>query len=97
MAITPELIISGVVGVLLFFTALGAYIKQFKQAPPPLPPGVAGVGGGFVDREQMERLIHEVKRIADAATDKNAAQMNDKLEKLSETLDKMQVPPARRR
>ena len=42
----------------------------------------------------MERLIAEVKRIADAITDKNTADINDKLEHLAERLD--QFGPKRR-
>ena len=88
MELTPELITAGIVGFLTVMAGAGAYLRGRRLAPKS-DAVVAGVGLGYIEREQMERLIHEVKRVADAITDKNAADINDKLEGLAERLDQI--------
>jgi hypothetical protein len=67
--LTPDILSHGVIGVLVILGAIGVYLKTLRQPKPD--PLLSGVAGGLVDRKQMERLIREVKRIADAITDKN--------------------------
>ncbi len=78
---------------------IAAYIG-YKQKPTP-PSGqaavMAGVGYELGNREQMAMLTHEVKRIADALTDKNAETITDRLDELTQRLDEKQERPVRRR
>ncbi len=99
MELTAELLGAGIVGVLVVAAAVGNYLRSLRAPPPTLEKSsavLAGIGLGYVEREQMERLIAEVKRIADAIGDKKAADINDKLEHMVERLDSMQSPPRRR-
>jgi hypothetical protein len=93
--LTPDILSNAVIGALVVIGAIGVYLKTLRQPKPD--PLFSGVAGGLVDREQMERLIQEVKRIADAITDKNAATMTDKLDELADKIDHMRSPPSRRR
>lgn len=93
MDLTPEILANAAVGLLVIIGAVGVYLRG-RRLVPKSDAVVAGVGLGYIEREQMERLIHEVKRIADAITDKNTADINDKLEHLAERLD--QFGPKRR-
>jgi hypothetical protein len=92
--LTPDILWNAVIGFLVIIGAIGVYLKTLRHPKPD--PLLSGVGGGLVDREQMERLIREVKRIADAITDKNAANINDRLEELVDRIDGMQSPHRRR-
>ena len=93
MDLTPEILANAAVGLLVIIGAVGVYLRGRRLAPKS-DAVVAGVGLGYIEREQMDRLIHEVERIADAITDKNTADINDKLEHLAERLD--QFGPKRR-
>ena len=93
MELTPEILANAAVGLLVIVGAVGVYLRG-RRLPAKVDPILAGVGLGYVEKEQMERLIAEVKRIADAITDKNTADINDKLEHLAERLD--QFGPKRR-
>ena len=93
MELTPEILANAAVGLLVIVGAVGVYLRG-RRLPAKVDPILAGVGLGYVEKEQMERLIAEVKRIADAITDKNTADINDKLEHLAERLD--QIGPKRR-
>lgn len=47
-----------------------AYAWSYMRKPPPAPPAtnaavIAGIGGELGNREQIERLIEQIKRIAD--------------------------------
>jgi hypothetical protein len=83
--LTPELLGNFAIGFLVIVAAVGSYINSLRKAVPN--PLVAGVGGGLVDRDQMERLIQAVNRVADALTDKNTASINDKLDDLLEQVN----------
>jgi len=71
--------------------------RVFGRAPLKQDSVIASVGVELGNREQMERLISEVKRIADAITDKNTAGINDRLEELAAQLEAMNEVPRRRR
>jgi hypothetical protein len=92
--LTPDILSNAVIGALVVIGAIGVYLRTLRQPKPD--PLLSGVAGGLVDREQMERLIEQVKRIADAITDKNAANINDRLEELVDRIDGMQSPHRRR-
>ena len=92
MELTPELIGTAAVGVLVILGAIGNYLRTLKS--PSSNPVVTGIGLSFGEREQMERLIASVNRVADAIGDKNAAGINDRLEELSERIE--HLSPRRR-
>lgn len=94
MELTPELLGTAGVGLLVILGAIGNYLRTLKS--PSRNPLIDGIGGGLVDREQMERLITEVKRIADAITDRNTSSINARLEELAEAIDHMKDAPKRR-
>lgn len=82
----------------VFVGGLIAGLIGYKRKPPApaSTPVLTGLGMAYAEHDQMERLISEVKRIADAIGDKNAANINGRLEDLVERLDNMQTPPRRR-
>lgn len=97
MDLTPELLGTGFVGLVVILGAVGQYLRS-RQAPPALPPAIASIGADLGNREQMERLIAEVKRIADVLDDKNAAGINERLDALAEHVERLLAErPARRR
>ncbi len=71
--------------------------KQKPNPPSSQAAVMAGVGFELGNREQMGMLIHEVKRIADALTDKNAETITDRLDELTQRLDEKQERTVRRR
>lgn len=73
----------------LIGTALAAYIGYFRKnaAPPPTDPVLTSVGLELGNRKQIDQIITELKRIADALTDKNTAGINERLDHLAETVD----------
>lgn len=97
MDLTPELLGTAAVGLIVIIGAIGTYLRNLRK--PVADPVMAGIGGGFVDREQMERLIYQTQRIADALTDKNTAGINERLEDLAHSIDDLRDkphPPRRR-
>lgn len=94
MDLTPELLGTAAVGLLVILGAIGNYLRALKRGPPD--PMLSGVGGGLVDRDQMERLIAAVNRLGDIMADKNAAGINDRLDDLVDKIDHM-VSPHRKR
>ncbi len=88
MTIAPELWIAAIYGAILLLAGAGKYLS--RQTTPPAKTNdavLAGIGLGFGEREQMDRLIAEVKRIADALTDKNTSGINHRLDELLERID----------
>jgi Zn-dependent protease with chaperone function len=94
MELTPEILSAGAVGLLIIAGAVGNYIQKLRAKPAELSPMLSGIAGGFVDREQMERLIAAVNRVAEAVADKNAASITDRLDDLADKIDHMR--PGRR-
>lgn len=95
MDLTPELLGTAAVGLIVIIGAIGNYLRALRRPPPN--PVLSGVGGGLAEHEQMERLIFEMKRIADALTDKNTSSINSRLEELADAIDHMKSGPPRRR
>lgn len=99
MELTPELLASGVVGIIVVVGAIGQYLRTFKAKTPD--PVLAGVGIELGNREQAERVIAQLKRIADALADKNASDISNRLEDLAEKVDEVlhnrRVPPSPQR
>jgi hypothetical protein len=78
--------------------ATAAYVGYSKKWPnKPDHPVLTSVGIELGSREQTERLIEQVKRIADVLEDKAQAKIEDKLEDLAEKVDAaLRSRPARR-
>lgn len=98
MELTPELLGSAAVGAVICIAALGNYIRTLRQQPVKSETAMfAGIAGGLVDKDQMDRLILQITRIADAMTDKNTAAINERLEELTDKLDHIHHPQRRPR
>lgn len=94
MGLTPEILSAGAVGLLIIAGAIGNYLQKLRAKPANLNPILSGIAAGFVDREQMERLIAAVNRVAEAVSDKNAASIAERLDDLADKIDHMR--PGRR-
>jgi hypothetical protein len=94
MQIAAEIWIAAIYGALLLLAGIGRYLTRPKQ-PVSVDPVLSGVMGGFVDREQMAQLIAAVNRVADVLSDKNAADLNDRLDDIMDRLDGKKPPPRR--
>ena len=101
MELTPELLGTGIVGLIVILCAVGQYLRSLRAPPPAADPVLTGIGVELGNRQQLDLLIAEVKRIADALTDKNTAGINDRIDALTEIVARMLAerpkPPARRR
>ncbi len=91
MTLTPDILTNAVIGFLVIIGAVGVYLRTLRQPQPN--PMIAGVAGGFIDRELMQELVKQVTRIADAVTDRNAAEIKDQLEELTEKIDRIGLRP----
>lgn len=87
MELTPELLGTGIVGILVIVGAIGQYLRTYRARPTQLDPVLAGVGLELGNRQQADQIIFQLKRIADALTDKNTADVNDRLDELAEKVD----------
>lgn len=90
MELTPELLGTAAVGAVVIVSAIGNYLRTLKEKPRPIDPVIAGIGIGYGDREQTERLILEVRgcRIAlEALADKRADEMEEMQQALLDRLD----------
>jgi hypothetical protein len=70
--------------------ALYSYIRKPPPAPPTTSAVITGIGGELGNRQQMDMLIHEVRRIADAAeklVDQKQISMREKMDELLERLE----------
>jgi len=95
MTIPPEVWIAAIYGGLLLLAGVGRYLTRKKEAPKPPDSMLAAIGLEFGTREQGERVIAELKRIADTLADKKQHEIDDKLDELLERMDKIK-PPGRR-
>ena len=72
-------------------TAIAAYVGYSRKWPTkPVDPVLAGVGLGFGDKEQGERLISEMRRCADSLevlADKRTDEMAEMHRVLLDRLD----------
>lgn len=91
MTLTTEILASGAVGLLVILGALGRYL-QTRNGGSNAP---AHHGGLSASPGQFDELISQVRRIADALTDKNTAGINEKLETLADLINRPK--PTRRR
>lgn len=96
MDLTPELLGAGAVGVVVILGAIGNYLNGKRNAHK-IDPVMSGVGGGFVDTDLMRQLVVEVRRIADAITDKNTAGLNQRLDEITDAIDHLKDPDRRPR
>lgn len=90
-----DLLIAALYGGILLLVAVKQYLEQRKNTRAASQPAAAATtvaaafGAGLGEREQMERLIEQVKRIADALTDRNIATIDNRLEQLAASFDSL--------
>lgn len=90
MELTPELLGTGAVGTVVIVSAIGNYLRALKEKPRGMDAVVAGVGFGFGDKEQCERVISVLERCAralEALADKRTDEMEEMHKALLERLD----------
>lgn len=99
MTLTPEILSAGVVGAIVVLGAIGQYLRTRQQAPRTgLDPSLQVIGADLGNREQMERLIVVVTRVAvalETIADRKQSEMGEKLDELLEQLSQ-RAPPRRR-
>lgn len=88
MELTPDILGAGFVGLVVILGAIGQYLRSLRQ-PAKQDPVLAGVGLELGTREQTERLIAAINRVADVLSDKNTAGINDRLEGLTEQVERL--------
>lgn len=95
MEVTNEMLGAGAVGLLVVLGAVGNYLRTLRGGSNAVTTTPTHLG----EPHQVDRIIAELKRIADALTDKNTAGINDRLENLADRLDKIgtRTQPRRRR
>jgi hypothetical protein len=89
MELTPDVLATGFIGFIVIVGAIGTYLRSLRQQAQQPSPVFAGVGGGLVDRDQMERLIAEVagiRKAAESIADKKASDMQEAIEEIAEEL-----------
>ncbi len=69
--------------------ALWTYIRKPPPSPATTSTVITGIGGEFGNRQQMDMLIIEVKRIADALQALSDQKQNDMNEKMDELLERL--------
>ena len=90
MDLTPELLGTAAVGIIVILGAIGNYLRT-RQQPTHVNPIATGIGGGFLDREQMERLVVNTARIAAAVetiADRRQTDMQETLHEIAEQMKK---------
>ena len=90
MELTPELLGTGVVGLIVVIGAVGRYLSSLRAPPPPQGPVLTGIGLGWSDREQTERMFAMIERIAKALetiADKRTSEMENMHRTLLARLD----------
>ncbi len=65
---------------------LWAYFRSPKPQPPVASPVLAGVGMELGNREQTERLIAAINRVADEIANRKTDEMTDTMNELLERL-----------
>ena len=91
MEITPELLGTAGVGVIVIVGAIGNYLRNLRASPPTANPVLAGVGLEFGNRAQMDLLIGEIRRIGDILENKRQAGIESKLQHLVEEIDELRA------
>jgi len=87
MNLTPELLGTGAVGAVVILGAVGNYLLSLRRAPRSMDSVLTGIGLAFGDKEQSERVISALVRIAAAVesmADRDRADMKQMLEDLGE-------------
>lgn len=99
--VSSDLLIAAIYGLILTLVAVKQYLEQRKATrasstgSPTAAITTAAIGFGYGEREQMDRLIEQIKRIADALTDKNVRTIDARLEGLAEAIDNLRVQQAK--
>lgn len=90
MELTPELLGTAGVGAVVLIGAIGNYLRSLREKPRASDPVIAGIGLAFGDREQSERMISALTRMAAAMeilADRRTDEMADIQKALLERLD----------
>lgn len=91
MELTPEIITTAAVGVVVFIGAIGNYLRTLKERPAHRADAVvAGIALGYGDKEQTERVIVLLGRMTaslEALADRRTDEMEDMHKALLERLD----------
>ena len=86
MELTPELLGTAAVGAVVILGAIGNYLRSLREKPKPdVHPVLTGVGIGWGDRDQTERMITQFTRIADSVAIL-ADKRTDEMEEIHKTL-----------
>jgi hypothetical protein len=85
MTLTPELLGTGIVGLIIILGAIGNYLRTRDKPPQHDASLVAGIGIGWGDREQVERMIALFGRIA-TALEILADRRTEEMEEIHRTL-----------
>lgn len=99
--VSSDLLIAAIYGLILTLVAAKQYLEQRKatRSSAAVAPAnaitTAAIGLGYGEREQMDRLIEQIKRIADALTDKNVQTIDSRLEGLAEAIDHLREQQAK--
>lgn len=98
MDLTPEQLGAGAVGAVVILGALGQYLRSLREKPKSPDPIITGIGVDLGSKEQTERLIKEVGRIADALADKKQSAIEDRIDDLAKIVEaSLNERPQRRR
>ncbi|GAB5506702.1 MAG: hypothetical protein Rhirs2KO_18650 [Rhizobiaceae bacterium] len=95
MELTAELIAQGVVGLLTVLGAVGVYLRTRQKPPPSEGAVVSGIGVGLIEREQAERLIRVLERIAVSVETMADRRQNDMQETLHDIAEQLKKQPKR--
>ena len=64
MTLTPEILFTGIVGLLIILGAIGNYLRTRDKPSYATRPALTGIGMAWGEREQIERMIGVQERIA---------------------------------
>lgn len=90
MVLTPELLGTGIVGLIIILGAVGNYLRSREKPTHRPDPVLTGIGLAYGDREQCERLITVLTRMSralDILADRRTDEMEDMHRALLDRLD----------
>jgi ribosomal protein S4 len=89
MVLTTEILGGAAVGVVVILAAIGNYLRS-KQAPSAAAASasVMAIGAELGSRQQMDEVIEQLRRIADAIEAKKQAGLESRLDDILHRLDR---------
>lgn len=89
MELTSDLLVSAGVGLIVLLAAINKYLTTLKgKSGEPGPQVAHSVGIELGNREQIEAMIAQLKRIGDILESKQQTAMDRKLDELLKRVDK---------